>query len=47
MGKDKPSPVSLAASRVRLQCLGESTDGEVKIQRRRGRRWRPLKNGRG
>ena len=27
MGEDKPSP--LAASRVRLQCLGESTDGEV------------------
>ena len=27
MGEDKPSP--LAASWVRLQCLGESTDGEV------------------
>ena len=27
MGEDKPSP--LAASRVSLQCLGESTDGEV------------------
>ena len=30
MGEDKPSP--LAASRVRLQCLGGSTDGEVMIQ---------------
>ena len=27
MGEDKPSP--LAASRVRLQRLGGSTDGEV------------------
>ena len=27
MDEDKPSP--LAASGVRLQCLGESTDGEV------------------
>ena len=27
MGEDKPSP--LAASRVRLLCLGESTDGDV------------------
>ena len=27
MGEDKPPP--LAASGMRLQCLGESTDGEV------------------
>ena len=28
MGEDKPSPLA-ASGAVRLQCLGESTDGEV------------------
>ena len=28
MGEEKPSPLA-ASGAVRLQCLGESTDGEV------------------